>query len=156
MTLTAGARWTKDKKDYDFTQGWNNVEGLSCSSRASSLRATSRTSISVTRSASGDWSGKLQLDYRPSDDWLWYASLNRGIKSGGFNAPVDASGLLAVNEFGQFIPFAQDDNSMRYGGEVLTSVEGGFKSTSSMAGRASTRPCSTTTTRTTRSTTSSG
>ena len=129
LTLTAGARWTKDKKDYDYTQGWNNVEGLFVFFEG--IEAPGNVPYFDFRDSlnKGDWSGKLQLDYRPSDDWLWYASLNRGIKSGGFNAPVDSSGLLATNEFGQFIPFAQDDNSMRYGGEVLTSVEGGFKST---------------------------
>ena len=32
-----------------------------------------------------NWSGRLALDYKPSDDTLFYASLSRGVKSGAFN-----------------------------------------------------------------------
>lgn len=59
----------------------------------------------------GEWAGKLQLDYQASDDVLVYAGVNRGIKSGGFNLP-----LTPV-----------DPNVLKYGGEVLTSYEGGVK-----------------------------
>ncbi len=31
-----------------------------------------------------DFTARLQLDFRPNDDLLWYASYNRGSKSGGF------------------------------------------------------------------------
>ncbi len=31
-----------------------------------------------------DFTARLQLDYRPNDDLLWYLSFNRGSKSGGF------------------------------------------------------------------------
>jgi iron complex outermembrane receptor protein len=31
-----------------------------------------------------DFTARLELDYRPNDDLLWYASYNRGSKSGGF------------------------------------------------------------------------
>ena len=31
-----------------------------------------------------DFTARLQLDYRPNDDLLWYGSYNRGSKSGGF------------------------------------------------------------------------
>ncbi len=31
-----------------------------------------------------DFTARLQLDYRPNDDLLWYLSVNRGSKSGGF------------------------------------------------------------------------
>lgn len=33
--------------------------------------------------------GRLVLDYKPSDNMMFYASYSRGYKSGGFNAPVD-------------------------------------------------------------------
>ena len=39
-----------------------------------------------------DLSGKLQLEWRPNDDMLFYAGFNRGTKSGGFNSP--GAGLI--------------------------------------------------------------
>ena len=59
-----------------------------------------------------DYSGKLQLDYRLSDDTLIYAGINRGIKSGGFNLPLDDT--IATEDY-------------QYGGEVLTTYEAGIK-----------------------------
>jgi iron complex outermembrane receptor protein len=58
-----------------------------------------------------DYSGKIQLDYDINADWLMYGGINRGIKSGGFNLP-----LTPV-----------DDIPIEYSGEVLTSLEIGFK-----------------------------
>lgn len=60
------------------------------------------------------WSGKVQLDWHPVDDLLVYAGINRGVKAGGFNAPVT---------FGQGFPAAD----IPYGEEVLLSYETGFK-----------------------------
>jgi iron complex outermembrane receptor protein len=60
------------------------------------------------------WSGKVQFDWHPVDDLLLYAGINRGVKAGGFNAPVT---------FGQGFPAAD----IPYGEEVLLSYEGGFK-----------------------------
>jgi iron complex outermembrane receptor protein len=60
------------------------------------------------------WSGKVQLDWRPVDDLLLYAGINRGVKAGGFNAPVT---------FGQGFP-PQD---IPYTQEILLAYETGFK-----------------------------
>jgi iron complex outermembrane receptor protein len=60
------------------------------------------------------WAGKLQVDWRPNEDWLVYAGLNRGVKAGSFNAPL-AGGL----------PIAESD--LPYGDETLHSLEAGFK-----------------------------
>ncbi len=62
------------------------------------------------------FAGKVQLDYRPDDNWLWYASLNQGVKAGSFNAQL--AGGLAV-----------PTSAIPYGDETLISVEAGFKST---------------------------
>ena len=63
------------------------------------------------------WTGKLEFDYRPNDDWLLYVSFNRGVKAGSFNAPLnDGSPRLADEDFG-------------YDEEVLWAYEVGFKST---------------------------
>ncbi|NNM01398.1 MAG: TonB-dependent receptor, partial [Gammaproteobacteria bacterium] len=58
-----------------------------------------------------DFSVKAQLDFRPNDDWLVYASYSRGIKSGGFNLPLT--------------PLAASD--LPFEGETLNAFEVGFK-----------------------------
>lgn len=60
------------------------------------------------------WSGKLQLDWRATDDLLVFAGVNRGVKAGGFNAPFT---------FGAGFP-ASD---IPYDEEILLSYEVGFK-----------------------------
>jgi len=62
------------------------------------------------------WAGKLQVDWRPNEDWLVYAGLNRGVKAGSFNAPL--AGGLPVNPV-----------DLPYDEEILQSIEVGFKST---------------------------
>lgn len=64
-----------------------------------------------------DWSGKIELDYTPTNDLLVYATVNRGNKGGGFNAP-------GVVPFGVF-----SDAQFPYAKEVLVNYEGGFKLT---------------------------
>ena len=60
------------------------------------------------------WSGKVQLDYMPSDDLLVYGSVNRGVKAGSYNQT-----LLTVLPRGD----------IQYDEEVLLSFEVGFKAT---------------------------
>jgi iron complex outermembrane receptor protein len=127
LKLTVGARWTDDQKDYHFQQSWDNVDGLYVFFQGVEGPGNLPYFDFKEKYSNGDWSGKVQLDFQQSDALLWYGSINRGIKGGGFNAPVDASGLLGVNESGQYIPFDQNNDAMRYGSEVLTSYEAGFK-----------------------------
>ena len=54
------------------------------------------------------WSGKIQLEYSPNADALYYFGVNRGVKAGGFN-----TGL-----FGPFSPYDR---------EILLSYEAGAK-----------------------------
>jgi iron complex outermembrane receptor protein len=93
LALTAGLRLNRDEKDYDlkspdfgFTDYTSNIDD-------------------------DDYSAKIQLDYRPNDNWLVYGGVSRGIKSGGFNLP-----LTPV-----------DGTPIEYDGETLTSFELGFK-----------------------------
>jgi len=62
------------------------------------------------------WTGKLQVEYRPSEDIMWYGGLNRGVKAGNYNAPFTFSPFDAI-----------PDADMSYDPEELTSFEGGFK-----------------------------
>jgi len=62
------------------------------------------------------WAGLLRVDFRPTDNWLLYAGVNRGVKAGSFNAQL-AGGLPTPV------------SSIPYGSETLHSFETGFKST---------------------------
>ena len=64
------------------------------------------------------WTGKVQLDYTPSDDLLIYAGINRGVKAGSFNAALLGAYLGGGGNAG--VPYDE---------EVLTSFEAGFKAT---------------------------
>jgi iron complex outermembrane receptor protein len=110
-TLVTGLRYTKDKLDYRFDSK-EFIDGFPLGPGG----ILGETSAVRSRKES-DWSGKLGLEWRPNEDWLYYLSFSRGTKSGGYNAPFLGG---EVTEFD---------------GEVLESVEIGFKSTL-MNGRA--------------------
>ena len=56
------------------------------------------------------WSAKVQLEYLPDDDSLYYAGVNRGVKAGSFSAPL-------LGGFGTYKP------------EILLAYEAGAKLT---------------------------
>ena len=60
-----------------------------------------------------NWSAKLELDWRPSDNTLLYLSYNRGHKAGSFNYP--------------FIGPIQDFSTMSHDEEEVDSYELGYK-----------------------------
>ncbi len=61
------------------------------------------------------WAGKAQIEYRPNEDLLLYAGLNKGVKGGSYNGKlVDGSPPLAPSE----IPYEPEE---------LVSFEAGFK-----------------------------
>ncbi len=67
-----------------------------------------------------EWAGKVQLDWRATEDILLYASVSRGTKGGGFNAPIDGLGDADPAVGQDKVPFDP---------EVLISYEVGLKST---------------------------
>jgi iron complex outermembrane receptor protein len=98
-SLTLGARYNDDSKDFRY--------------ESTDIYFLQGGSFSYRDSLSeDDWSGKIQLNFRPKDEWLLYAGVSRGIKAGGFNLPL--------------FPIAAED--FRFSGEVLTAYEVGFKS----------------------------
>jgi iron complex outermembrane receptor protein len=115
--LTVGARFTGDKKDYNFS--WFPFEYFpqNVANPIKLLTPTTQFALqSYSNSRSDDlWSGKAQLDFHISQDMLAYASYNRGVKGGGFNAPLFP---LTINDL----------STLTFKPEVLTSYEVGFKS----------------------------
>ncbi|RLA40525.1 MAG: hypothetical protein DRR06_17335, partial [Gammaproteobacteria bacterium] len=125
FTLITGIRWTDDQKDFSLDSrwfedapgaaaldGWGSVgdrivDGVNLGPAVADIPEVQNLDQNI-----GEWSGKVQLDYRPNSDWLVYISANKGIKGGGYTAPID--GLLAVSE-------------LEYKPEELISLETGFK-----------------------------
>ncbi len=64
------------------------------------------------------WAGKLQLDWRVTEDLLLYGGINRGAKAASYNAPLLGSFLGSGGAA-----------SLPYEEEILTNYEVGFKST---------------------------
>lgn len=103
ISLIIGGRYSWDWKKYDYAHAENGV---------TDFVFNSSTNPDLAKQTFKNWSGKIELDYRPVDDVLLYVSANRGTKSGGF-------GIQA------FAPI--DPTTLPYDQEVLTNYEGGFK-----------------------------
>jgi iron complex outermembrane receptor protein len=120
FTLIAGARWANDKKELDYL----NVD----TSGLFELITGSDVAFDFDAASVGDLakhdddsiSGKIELDWKPSDDVLVYGAISRGTKAAGFNVGFLDQTLIFASNTAQTIPFDE---------ETLTSYEVGFKST---------------------------
>ena len=125
VDLILGARIINDDKKFDFETA--AVEFLDPDARIFN-GASNLNLLGVIATYEGDrsdteFSTRVQLNWVVSDDALIYASYNRGVKGGGYNAPI----------FPLAVPY--DDDSMSFDPEVLDALEIGFKTTI-MDGRA--------------------
>ncbi|HZV11254.1 MAG TPA: TonB-dependent receptor, partial [Novosphingobium sp.] len=121
VSVIGGLRYSHDRKHIEFADYANGELMFDW--------ATSIPSVAALRFRTFDnWSGKAEIDYKPNNATLLYASVNRGTKSGGFgtvssNTPYTDSAAVSSSlgyPLVQAIPFGQ---------EVLTNWEGGFKLT---------------------------
>ena len=123
VTVIGGIRWTEDEKNASLNANCSfDIFGdpdcsvilmplLGFGSNATSPAAVQTTGYDLSREE-GDYAMKLEIDYRPNDDWLLYAGVTRGNKAGGFNA--GSVTLYSLSE-------------VEFTGETLWSYEGGFK-----------------------------
>jgi len=107
LSLTAGLRYTHEKKSGDFAQtvsGGADLSTLPLDIAAAAL--ASRNSLGRplsydARETDNSLSGLATLSYQVSDDVLAYATYSRGSKSGGLNLAalptVEATGALQVS-----------------------------------------------------------
>lgn len=77
-TLIGGARYTKDRKTFDYLVADNFGGSQAFNSSLSPDAKRTFDNVSV----------KAELDWKPNDDILVYASFNRGHKGGNFAAPL--------------------------------------------------------------------
>jgi iron complex outermembrane recepter protein len=105
-TATLGGRYSMDQKDISLTQR-DNVTG-------DVLFVYDPSTFGGADRNFDGFSGKAELAFRPVDDVMTYASVNRGYKGGNWNTPV-------------FPTF--DATTYPHDSEKLTSYEIGVKST---------------------------
>jgi iron complex outermembrane receptor protein len=118
VSLTVGARATRDQKDYTFS--WSPYEYFPQSTTGQIVQLTRPDGLQLSSDYNGSrsdtlWAGKAQLDFHVAPDALLYLSYNRGVKGGGFTAPLFPSTI-------------QNKDDLTFRPEVLTSYEAGFKS----------------------------
>ncbi|MFZ5608041.1 MAG: TonB-dependent receptor [Pseudomonadota bacterium] len=116
LTLIGGLRWIQEKKTHSYRNIFSNFDDLA----RSGLDPRTREGFDGVapydgQIDQGNWSARVQMDYQPNDSLLTYASWNRGVKSGGFNAPLLPTDILVTDAF------------MQYDAEKLDAFELGFK-----------------------------
>ena len=109
LVLVGGLRVTQENKDFDGTVDFflnNDDRKIETDNFLFSIEQLTSSNDETL------WSGKLQLEFSPHENSLYYFGINRGVKAGSFSAPL----------FGGFAPYDE---------EILTSYEIGGKMTMS-------------------------
>lgn len=133
LKLTVGARYTHDAKKINLysryqrdngavLQAQSDIPGLPiapvCYAVAASALCQNDVADPAARQTMSDWAGKVQLDWTPADNVLFYGSVSKGIKAGNYSTPlfpdaIRANGLEVLS----------------HRPETLWSYEVGFKTT---------------------------
>ena len=116
--LTLGARYTNDRKDYNFS--WYPYEYYPQSTNNKVTILHRPQAVALNQDFAQDrsdnmWAGKAQVDFHLAPSQLLYVSYNRGVKGGGFTAPLFPAQIANPSDL-SFKP------------EELTSYELGLKS----------------------------
>lgn len=116
LTLTGGFRWIEEKKTHDYRSvlALFPETAMSGATASTTLIADGVPPYAGERN-DGNWSARFQLDHKATDDLLLYISWNRGVKSGGFNAPLLPTDVFVTDQFMNYLP------------EKLDAFEAGFK-----------------------------
>lgn len=111
LVLVAGARIVQENK-----QMIGNVyQNANTDDRVIEIDTSSASIESANIENDQDlWSAKLQLDYSPDDDSLYYIGINRGVKAGSFNAPL----------FGNFSSYDPEELLSYEAGSKLSLMDG--------------------------------
>ena len=130
--LIAGLRYTTEEKKINYKgydlSGIFEAETAAGNIPLTPTRPTPSSTFIYTEGTVGDQAkqtddpvtGKLELDYKPTEDLLLYTSYSRGSKSAGFNTGfLDETGIFASNS----------PATVPFGEETLDAYEVGFKST---------------------------
>lgn len=105
LTLIGGVRYIDEKKDYqydNFASLFPEDVGSGLDPRIIDVGPAFPTFIDSRHDT--NFAARAQLNWTPSDGVLAYASWNRGVKSGGFNAPLLPTPIFVTPEFLTYDP----------------------------------------------------
>ncbi len=119
-TLTGifGLRWIRDEKDHQLLVNAVDFPGGTQTNNNNPILLANLATYRGDRE-DDEFAGRLGLNWQVNDDVMLYASYNRGVKGGGYNAPV-----FPLNP-----PLAYTDEFISFDPEQLDAFEVGFKST---------------------------
>lgn len=110
LAAVLGGRFIKEKKSFQ-----HRADILTENGQTVLVPNFNPAALQNLKSSDDLVSWRAQLNYRPNDDALFYAGVNRGVKAGGFNQNLAG--------------FPPVPPSFRYKPEKLTAYEAGFKTT---------------------------
>jgi iron complex outermembrane recepter protein len=120
LTLIAGLRNTHDRKTYDFVLWTGDPSTPLTDANGAPFIYNPTTNPGQADRSYDAVSGKVELDFKPSHGSLYYASINRGTKGGGWSAPSNPPGTDLLSDFVQIVAYQP---------ETLTDYEIGTKHT---------------------------
>ena len=115
FALTLGARYIIDDKKFEYANQLVLFSDTAADGQAATTFIDNNVVPFVGDRSDKIWSARAQLTYKPNPDLLTYISYNRGVRGGGFNAPLLPTAELATAEFLEYDP------------ETLNAYEVGFK-----------------------------
>ncbi len=99
VRLTAGFRYTEDEKVTDSVPVLLFISEGANGTGTAGHPATGSASIRTQEADFDEWTGRLVLDWSPTENSLIYASVATGYKSGGFNSPDDPSSSATFSAY---------------------------------------------------------
>lgn len=119
LTFTLGYRWNVEDKTIGFTSNIIGSEDFKDPPFATFVFNGDQFG-DLARLHRGDWSGRVGLNWHVTDDIMAYVTGNRGIKAGGFNAPLTG--------FNPGAGPSVDPTEFKFDEERILSTEVGVKS----------------------------
>ena len=118
LTGILGLRWIRDEKDHFLQVNAVDFPGGSQTNNKNPILLENLATYRGDRE-DDEIAGRLGLNWQLNDEVMLYASFNRGVKGGGYNAPV----------FPLTPPLDYVDDVISFDPEILDAYEIGFKST---------------------------
>lgn len=117
LTLTLGGRFTSESKDFQYNNNGVLFDDVAVSGRDPRTQIIAADLVPEFQSERDDdlWSVRAVLDYELNENVLIYGGYNRGVRGGGFNAPL--------------LPGITDVSFYEYDPETLNAYEIGLKAT---------------------------
>lgn len=120
LTLIGGLRFIQDEKEFDFSVSaveFLNPESVAGFADSDNIALQAVLGEYAASRKDSEIAARLQLNWYPVEDMLTYFSWNRGVKGGGYNAPIFP--LAPPNDY--------DDATLSYDPEQLDAFEAGLK-----------------------------